>query len=342
MGLKLDVLCNDGSSLQTCLADVYGETGRIGLGGAELALHTMCEEWHKSGHRVRLYNNPSISNGSPYEQYPIEAFIPHEARDILIVFRSPNHRAIGATGKKIWWSCDQYTIGDFRFFASSVDRIVTISPTHAEYFRGVYGIQNTTIIDCPVRVQDYEESLEKISHRMIFCSVPDRGLAILADAYPRIKNAIPDTSLVITSDYRLWGSHGANNERFIQRFMGMDGVKFLGAIPRREMVREQLLAEVQAYPCLYQELFAIAVAECQVAGAYPVTSSYGALETTNMATQVSGNLLDGNWVPLFADKVIETLLNENLPTMRLENQKMAIERFSPQRILAEWQKVFDA
>lgn len=343
--LRIDVLTNDGSPLGTSWSDIYGygSSGRVGLGGAELALHTLCEAWDKAGHSVRLYNNP-LSQGSPYPQYPIDTFIPHEERDILIVFRSPNHRVRHAKGKKIWWSCDQYTIGDFAQFSKQVDKIVTISPFHAQHFKDAYGIENTITIDLPVRIEDYgldEDAQEsKVPGRMIFCSVPDRGLAVLAQAYPRIKQEVPEASLVITSDYRLWGLPDARNEQFIRRFMGMDGVKFLGAISRKSMVHEQKKAQVQAYPCTYDELFCYAVAECQVAGAYPVTPPKGSLSTTNMGLIVHGDANNPHWVKTYADAVIHTLRYEGIESLQAEVQKKAIERFSLDRIMKEWDNVF--
>src|SRR5688572_19954015 len=106
--LKIDVLCNDGSPLQTHYSDIFGDNGRIGLGGAELALHTLCKGWHDAGHRIRLYNDPTHIKGSPYKQYPISLFSPKDDRDVLIVFRSPNARIAGAKGLKVWLSTDQY------------------------------------------------------------------------------------------------------------------------------------------------------------------------------------------------------------------------------------------
>ena len=64
---------------------------------------TMCEEWHKAGHEVVLYNNPMTANGSPFEQRNISAFDPNENRDILVIFRSPSPRSFGAKGLKMWW-----------------------------------------------------------------------------------------------------------------------------------------------------------------------------------------------------------------------------------------------
>ena len=339
--LKIDFSINDGSPVGVVSKDIYGENGRVGVGGAELALLTMSEGWHNSGHDVHMYNSPTIVHGSPFPQHPLDTFIPREKRDVVIYFRSPSHRIKHVEGKKVWWSCDQFTVGDYKNFATKVDKIVTISPFHTDYFEKTYGITDTITIDLPVRLQDYVQPVEKVKHRMIFCSVPDRGLELLAKAYPRIKMSVPDASLVITSDYRLWGVPEPRNEQHIRRFMGMDGVKFLGAIPRRELVQEQLKAEVQAFPCTYDELFCYAVAECQVAGVYPITSSQGALATTNMGTQLGGDTNSLHWVKQFADAGIEKLLDKHLPELQREVQKKAVERFSLDRIMKEWDKVFD-
>lgn len=340
--LKIDIICNDGSPLGVRLVDVYGENGRIGVGGAELALLTMCEAWWNKGYQIRLYNSPTAHGTSPFPQFPIDTFIPEEDRDILIIFRSPNHRVKNANGLKIWWSTDQYTMGDFREFAKLVDRIVTISDFHAKHFEIAYGVKDTVTIDLPVRVQDYYNGIEKVPNRLIFCSVPDRGLAVLAQAYPIIQAKIPDVSLTVTSDYRLWGVSYPGNEQFIRQFIGMSGVKFMGAVPRRDMVREQLMAQVQAYSNTYDELFCYSVAECQVAGALPVTSTQGALITTNMGVQVDGDSHNPHWVNLFAEAVISTLLDPNLQAMQAQVIQKAKERFSLQNILSQWErKVFD-
>jgi glycosyltransferase involved in cell wall biosynthesis len=339
--LKIDVLANDGSPLGTHLADVYGENNRIGLGGAELALHTMCDAWHNAGHQVRLYNNPLHQGLSPYRQYSIDSFSPHDDRDILIIFRSPNHRINSAKGKKIWWSTDQYTVGSFEEFSRQVDEIVTISPRHAQYFEDIYKIQNTHVIDLAVRTQDYEQEVEKVPNRLIFCSIPDRGLDILANCYGAIKEEIPDTSLVVTSDYRLWGVASAGNEGFVQRFLGVGGVKFLGAIPRRDMVQEQMKAQIQAYPCTYDELFCYSVAECQIAGALPITSDIGALGTTNMGVLISGNMRDRLWQNAFVDMIIQNLKSPELSRIQAGVRRKALKRFSLPNIMKQWDEVFE-
>ncbi len=339
--LKIDVIANDGSPIGVVSRDIYGENGRLGVGGAELALLTLCEGWHKAGHDVALYNNPTVLHGSIFHQYPLDSFLPQADRDVLVIFRSPNKRIRGARGLKVWWSTDQKTVGDFADFATKVDKIVTISPFHAKYFKDTYGIENTTTIDLPVRLDDYTSPIEKVKNRLIFCSVPDRGLPILAQAYREIQQQVPDVSLVITSDYRLWGARSAMNEQHIMKFLGLGGVQFLGAIPRREMVKEQLAAQIQAYPCTYDELFCYSVAECSVAGALPITSTTGALATTNMGIQIEGDVYSHVWRREFVAQVVHTLKHEDLQSAQFAVSQDAKERFSMEKILPQWEKVFE-
>lgn len=338
----IHVLTNDGSPLGVTHKDIFGESGRIGVGGAELALLTMCEGWTKSGHEVVLFNDPLRSGESPFEQRAIDSFEEGAKRDVLIIFRSPNPRTIRTEGFKVWWSCDQQTVGDFRQLSKQVQKIVTISPFHTEYFKATYGIENATSIDIPVRTWEYE-SIEKVPNRIIFTSVPDRGLEYVHKIFPRIREQIPDASLVVTSDYRLWGVTSPMNDRYVRDFMLMDGVQFLGGVTRKRLVEEQLKGQVHLYPCVYDELFCIAVAESQVAGTLPITTPKGALGTTNMGVLIGADARDQRVQDAFVEKTVEYLRNPELPTIQSELQAMAKERFSLDRILRLWdEEVFSA
>lgn len=338
--MKIHILCTDGSPLGVTLKDLWGKGNRgIGLGGSEYALLTLCEEWHKRGDEVVLFNNPTTPDGSPFEQRRIAEYDPNEKRDVLIIFRSPNDRSVITTNcLKVWWSCDQQTIGDFTRFSSTVDKIVCISPRHAHFFKDIYGIKNTTVIDIPVRMDDYDsiEKPERIKNRLIFTSVPARGLDNLWRIYPIIQKEIPDVSLAITSDYRLWGV-GASNEHFRSRWLSRSNVLFFGALPRERYILEQLKAQILLYPSNYDELFCVAVSESQYAGVYPITSNTGALPTTNMGTVLSLNADDPHNDRAYADATI-SLLNDAVGLERAQRavHQLAKERFNPQKILARW------
>lgn len=340
--MKIDVLCNDGSPLGVTSATVWGDDPKqIGVGGAELALITMCETWHKRGFDVTLYNNPRSPEKSVFQQRAIAEFEPSDNRDILVVFRSPNEKAVPAKGMKVWWSTDQHTVGNFKHFSEFVDKIVCISPYHSEYFKSRYGIENSIVIDLPVRLYDYSHlTVHKIKNRFLFSSVPDRGLNNLYRMWSAVQREVPDASLIITSDYRLWGTGAPMNERHRVNWLNTGNVEFVGAVKREELIKYQLTSEIMLYPCTYEELFCIAVAEAQACGVLPITTNIGALQTTNMYKRIPVDANDPRNDKLFIDAVVETL--SDMAKLREDSMDIyhkSVDRFHPDKISDLWEKV---
>ena len=211
-----------------------------------------------------------------------------------------------------------------------------ISEFHKQKFEERYGITTAQVIDIPIRVSDYDKPTPKIPHRVLFSSVPDRGLVTLEGIWPIIKDNVPDAELTITSDYRLWGN-GAQNEAHRLRYSRLKGIRFMGAVARGQLVEEQLSAAVLAYPCTFEEMFCISVAEAQVAGCATITSGIGALPTTNMYQIISGVSESPLWRRTFAEAVIQELLVPNL-VHREEIRKRATERFDPVNIAKIWKE----
>jgi len=338
---KVHILCNDGSPLGVHYSDVLGEKDRIGVGGAELAMLTMAKYWTDLGWDVTLYNDPKREDGY-IKQRPIDDFQAGEKRDVLIVFRSPNARSYNSKGKRVWWSCDQYTVGSFSDFYKTVNETVVISPFHATYFKNKYNIENVNVIDIPVRLDDYNKKVAK-KKQAIFCSVPDRGLRELSQAWGVVHNLDPEIELVITSSWSLWSGGNVDQHLLPYRalFTKWDNVRYLGGVKREELIQLQLESSLHSYPCVYDELFCISVAECSVAGAYPVTSSVGALQTTNMGTVLGGHPKDVGWAGLFGNEVVKHMNDPELPKRQKELQKKARKRFDINTIHEQWMKVFN-
>lgn len=346
MGRTIHVLCNDGSPLGVTERSVFGEDGRMGVGGAELALLTMCRAWQYYGNDVTLYNDPNNPLASTFKQKAIAEFRAKDERDVLIIFRSPNERAElhHAKGKKIWWSCDQFTVGDFKTLSEQVEKIVTISPRHNQYFKDMYGITKSIPIDLPVRTWEYSEPVEKVSKRCIFTSMPDRGLMELNAAWPLIQREVPEASLVITSDWRLWADWQTEDavRNYKLALARHPNVTYRAAVNRNELIKIQLSADLHTYPCIYDELFCISVAESQVAGAFPVSSDKGSLATTNMGRVIHGNPQDPAWVEVFVKNVVELLTDPKLSQKQEWIREVAKNRFAVENIVRKWdEEIFE-
>lgn len=344
--MEIDLIANDGSPIGVIPPDIYGR----GLGGAELAMVSLMEALAARGHIVRVFNDPVAPGVYDNVQYvPLAEFNDRNKRDVLIVFRSPNGRVRPgnlAPQTKIWWSTDQYTIGHFSELAAWVDFCVTISPYHTAYHAGNYGIPLAKLghIDLGVRLKDYQTNVQRIKNRLIFCSVPDRGLQVLNAVWPLLKRQVEDASLIITSDYRLWGSATPNNQQHRLMWAMQPDVDFKGRVPRAELCQLQQSAELLAYPCTYEELFCLSVAECQVAGSLPLTTTSGAIRSTNeWGVQIPGDPFSPVFVQLFTDRLATLLTKERsyLETRRATMMTGARVRFDWNHIAEKWEYLFE-
>ena len=347
MGLKIGLLCNDGSPIGVIPADIYGR----GLGGAELSMITMMETLASRGHDVTVFNDPKTPgtySGVKYEM--IDNYQPGHKRDVTIIFRSPNKRynrtRCSGSMRKIWWSTDQYTIGSFQQLAAEVDYVVTISPYHTSYHHTRYSIPLNKMSHIDLGVRDdfsVHGEVERIPGRLIFASIPDRGLRVLHSAWPLIKRDIENASLVITSDYTLWGS-GANVGGHRLMWANNEGVQYVGNVPRRDLTRLLLEAEIMAYPSVYEELFCVSAAEAQYAGAMPITSKAGALTTTNeFGLTIPGDPATESFIKNFAKRIVDLLGvdHDHLQSRRASMMEMARRRFDWNVIAERWEELFE-
>jgi glycosyltransferase involved in cell wall biosynthesis len=337
---KIDIIAFDGSPLGVTELSIHGLDGRSGCGGAELAILTLCRGWHDMGHDVTFYNDPTIIGGSIFKQEKVNKFDPEADRDILIIFRSPNPASYSAKGKKIWLSCDQYTVGDFSAFAETVDYIVGISEFHSDYFKMKYGIHNMKVIDIPIRDWEYPEHPTKVKNSCIFTSVPDRGLPTLLPIWNKIVEQVPDATLTITSDWSLWTGNNEDVAVSPYRIMwaGKKGVKYAGAVKRDELIKIQSGAQFHLYPCIYDELYCISVAESQVAGAMPITSRTGALRTTNrLGHIIDGSPMSGEFITKFVDTTVKLMQADTIVDIGCDARK----QFGMSEVLNKWEMLFN-
>jgi len=326
-----------------------------GLGGAESALVQFTRTLSSMGAQVFVFNDcPHSGSFSPskyragrdhytvhYRHLTDEGALQAYDWDAFVLFRVTPPASVWDMVKakaKIFWTCDQCTTMDWREnIFPFVDRIVAISEHHRQFLIDFWGADPETTIALPLGVtpSDFATRLPKIPGRLIYPSVPYRGLQHLAEIFTRVKEQIPEVSLVITGDYTLWGAPEPYNEEFKALFADVEDVHFLGKVPRNRLIQEMKQAELHVYPCDYYveipytgmkvegENFCVASLECQAAGTPTTATPNGALKTT-VAQGDSGYLIRGHYPgePAFTERFV------NVVVELLTEQQDALEKMS--------------
>lgn len=273
--------------------DIYGR----GVGGAEKALIQLSQALVDRGYHITVYNDPRewIDNGS-FQFRPFSDFVIEDTNRILITFRGPHEftRFIPSAKKHIGWSCDQYTVGDYAPWYRSVDNMVLISPYHQldhtmrAYIDRVDKIKITDLGVLKSEYKDFDVS-KKVPYQVIYCSQPDRGLNILSEYWDEIIQRVPQLQLNIFGGFSLWNGWNDLDSQFRVKWLGKKNVIYHGKVDRQTLVNYQHTSEALLYPCIFPELFNISTAECLSAGNYCITSSAGAIDTTNFgAGKITG------------------------------------------------------
>lgn len=343
---KIAFYCNGGSPTSITPNTYWGLDGQPGTGGAETALIWLSHHLARRGHDVSVYNGANGDfDGVKYR--PLGAFDLSDPIDVFVLFRNPWSGVTKVNAKTtVFWSCDQQTEGNYATEVFPwVDHTICISPYHLRYHVERYGLNPNTawVTDLGVNWDEYKAQVPKVPNRLIYCSQPERGLTVLFVAFGLIREQVPDVSLTITADRRLWGVDYTGDELYHKLWDTMgesDRINYVGAVPREELAKLQLEAEVMSFPCTYEELHCLAATECQVAGAVPVTSMMGSLPTTvDVGVTIDESPNSEAFVERFAGEIIDLLKNRpRLEAMQKEARKQGIKRFKWEVIAEAWEK----
>jgi hypothetical protein len=271
------------------ISDLRNFTGNdfhgCGVGGNEAAIVCLAEAFARIGWDVTC--------GTAEQGFVIERNViycsPQELRDkkfdIAIAFRGwhPCLDEIEAESK-VFFSADcPLKIGTSFLNAFNWAHCIALMSQYQksrieEQFQGLRG-KECGVVGIPINLSDYERQSEIREHKILYCSAPDRGLYYHQKIYPAVKKKVNDAILNVTFDYSLW-ARAPGNEDFVQMFNGIEGVKMKGALSRKDLVTIQKSSKVLAYPCIFEEGFCLAAAECMAAGVVPVSTDAFALSET--------------------------------------------------------------
>lgn len=276
---------------------VLGEWGpwslEEGIGGSEEAVIRLGKQLVKKGYQVTVYSTPGIRageyDGVTYQNY-WEANLA-DTFDVFIAWRSPWFFDIKVDArKKYLWLHDVMEKEEFTpERIKNLDKVIVLS----EYHRSLFPIipdEKILLSANGIDPADFEKTDGKFKrdpHKVVYMSSHVRGLQLLYEIWPEVKEAVPEASLDI---YYGWNSYDAvnkdNPERMTWKDMMVNWVKELkdvtdhGKVGQDKIVEEIQKSGVWAYPCPFPEISCITAMKSQSGGAIPVSSDFAALDET--------------------------------------------------------------
>lgn len=220
------------------------------VGGSEEFIIEVSKRLAKLGHTVKVYHN------GRHGGYEGVAYLDHsqfEPGDVTINVNYP-----------------EFKDGNNTIFWTSLTEHPDLSHFKAVCYISGYALENTGIKHRNTFwvPPGYDESKiypdKKMPKQCLYASSPDRGLDILLEAWPKVYEAHPDATLVIT--------YGAE--------ANLPGIINLGAVDEDTMNELYRTSQIWAYPCTGNELYCMTGIKAQAAGCYPLIIPHMALEQT--------------------------------------------------------------
>lgn len=354
------------------------------IGGSESALFYLTRELARLGHSIIIYNNcgseAGIYEGVDFRQFTDIAELIRLSKndnfDVFISFRDlPAFLFPIRAKKRIWWGHDDFSnvwnysdarkhlgIAFLRFAGSLInilcDSLFVVSGWLGRICTDILGVKKERIYVTKngVYLPYFEGSISSRNpYRLVYTSVPARGLDILLDIFPEILKQVPQAALHIYCGFDLGVLKEKDKvlakniyEKTKQGRVYLEGTK-----KHSELAQELLRSGLFLYPshsvphaAFYAETSCIAALEAQAAGCPVITSNRGAMPES-IRDGETGILINGDphsreYKEKFIKETVSLLKDPSRMKRMSESAKRFIrDNYTWELIAKEWTKKFE-
>ncbi len=340
-----------------------------GIGGSEEAVIRLAREWSAKGWNVTVYNNCGTeeiidveASGGLVIYRPFWEFNPKDKQDVFISWRDPLvfDYDINASVKLL----DLHDVPNLLDYTSkrikNIDRIMVKTMFHRNLLPTIPN-GKISVVGHGVDASEFDGSVPRAHHQVVYTSSYDRGLEHLLDIWPEVVKEVPDARLLIAYGWDLFDRiRGGDKEKVAWKEkmlekMAHPSINELGRLSHKDVATLMKSSDVFAYPCHFAEIFCIAAAKAQMAGAIPVvtTSDSCLRETVGIGLQISGTLDESKQLEPGAatpDEVLEKYKTELIKFLKDDKlradvretaMRYARETFSWQKVAGKWIEEFN-
>jgi tetratricopeptide (TPR) repeat protein len=269
-----------------------------GVGGSEEAVINLSRELAKLGWNVTVYNN--CGNRAAVETYgvypmkrpvtityrPFWEFNYRDKQDVVILWRWVKPLDIDINAPKIFVDLhDVIPSGEFNEKRlARVSKIFVKTQFHRSLFPNVPDDKIAIIPNGIDFTLLNTADIEKDPYLMINTSSPDRSMDVLPKLFREVKKRVPQARLQWAYGWDGFkAAHSGDTKKMkwmrdTQREMEDAGIETLGRITQAEVGKLYQRAAIFAYPTEFAEIDCISVKKAQAAGAWVVSSDFGALD----------------------------------------------------------------
>lgn len=263
-----------------------------GFGGSEEAVIHLAREFAKQGWNVQVYNNCGHKRMKvdSVEYIPFWEWNYRDKQDVVILWRWTKPLDADINAPKIFVDLhDVVPAGEFtEKRLERVTKVFVKSMFHRSLFPNVPDEKIEVIPNGFEMYYDQVKDVKKDPMLIINTSSPDRSMDVLPKLFKRVKERVPGAKMQWAYGWDIYKSSYANDPKKMRwmedtiKEMREAGIEILGRLPQHEIAELYARGSVFAYPTEFAEIDCISVKKAQAVGCYPVTTDFGALETSNV------------------------------------------------------------
>jgi len=215
------------------------------IGGTQSALLHISKYLAQYGHEVHIFSSigkqesegvffhpvPQLARFA--RQNPLDFFI-SVADEMALKLRIPAKYTLAWLQNDyphLWDEMPDMRSEFSNIFANYCDRVIVTSDWQAKKLGDIFQLPKEHFSLMPNGIEpEYYPPKQSSTHppRLLYSSVPNRGLDLLLDMFPEIKNQVPELELHIYSSFKIWGMSPEKDQiaagKIYKKSRSMDGV----------------------------------------------------------------------------------------------------------------------
>ncbi len=323
------------------------ESIQSGIMGSEEAVIYMSQELADLGYEVLVFGNPpeeschSLIGSNP--RYVDQNFSLTEPLDIAIAWRWPHIGSVlkekGIAKKAYLWPHD--TIDNQEMPSEGFDGVLWLSEWQRKHWISSSPAYTpfTEIFGNGIEAEHFSPVQERQNpYACIYGSNYARGLEILLQLWPEVKERFPKATLDVYYGWKHWGLLAPDTEAWMrQAVTQLPDVYDRGKVGHLELNRAYAKASLWTYPCIKPETFCITALRAQLSGAVPVILEGTALAETVQHGYKCQELAE------YRSTLFQAL--ETAPSISLEERRsmgeFVLQKYTWQTLASQWKTYFE-